>query len=156
MNLSKNLTLKEVTKSSTAIKYGIDNMPNENQLNALKAIANNVFQPLRDYFKKPLFVSSGFRSISLNTRIGGAVRSQHCKGEALDIDMDGRGGPTNREVFDYIRNNLKFDQLIWEKKKKKGPSWVHVSFSQSGNRGIVLVAYKDNDGRTQYKNYEDD
>lgn len=153
MQLSKNLSLGEVTKSNTAIRKGISNMPDEHQLNALKAIATNVFQLIRDEFGTPIYVSSGFRSPELNKAIGGSSSSQHCKGEALDLDMDGRDGPTNREVFEFIRKELIFDQLIWEFGDDYNPNWVHVSFSQSMNRGNVLKAYKDKDGHTRYKTF---
>jgi len=153
MQLSKNLSLGEVTKSTTAIRLGISNMPNEVELNALKAIATEIFQPIREHFGKPIFVSSGFRSENLNRAIGGSSQSQHCKGQALDLDMDGRDGPTNREVFDYIRKNLDFDQLIWEFGDDFNPNWVHVSYDKSGNRKNILVAYKDKDGYTRYKPY---
>lgn len=151
MQLSKNLTLNEVTKSNTATRLGIKNTPNEQHLLALKCIAVNVFQHIRDHFKCPIFVSSGYRGPDLNKAIGGSKSSQHCKGEALDIDMDGRDGATNREVFEFIRKELIFDQLIWEFGDDFNPGWVHVSFSSSMNRGNVLKAFKDEDGYTRYK-----
>lgn len=151
MQLSKNLSLNEVTKSNTATRLGIDNTPNEHHLLALRATAVNVFQKIREHFNAPIFVSSGYRGPALNKAINGATSSQHCKGEALDLDMDFRSGPTNREVFEYIRKNLLFDQLIWEFGDDYNPGWVHVSFSQSMNRENVLQAYKDEDGQTRYK-----
>jgi hypothetical protein len=153
MQLSKNLSLGEVTKSNTATRRGIDNNPNELQLKALKDIATAIFQPIRDHFGKPIYVSSGFRSPALNKAIGGSSKSQHCSGEALDLDMDGRDGPTNREIFDFIRKNLFFDQLIWEFGDDYNPNWVHVSYSEGNNRGKILVAYKEG-GRTKYKTFD--
>lgn len=150
MQLSKNLSLNEVTKSNTAIRKGIVNMPNEIELNALKAIATEVFQPIRDHFSCPIYVSSGFRSVELNKAVNGSLSSSHCKGEALDIDMDNRNSVTNREIFEYIRKNLTFDQLLWEYGDDFNPSWVHVSYSKDDNRNQVLVVYKDN-GVTKYK-----
>jgi len=103
MRLSKNLTLQEVTKSATAIKKGISNEPTIEHLENLKALAENIFQPMRDYFGVPIAVSSGYRSAELNRLIGGSSTSQHCKGEAIDIDCDIYGGLSNREVFEYIK-----------------------------------------------------
>jgi hypothetical protein len=150
MMLSKNLSLAEVTKSATAIKHGIANAPNSQHLTNLKAVATNIFQPCRDYFGKPLAVTSGYRSEALNDLIGGSKRSQHSKGEALDIDAQVFGGLTNRELFIYIKDNLDFDQLIGEFPDNVGEfAWVHCSYKTEGNRGEVLIAYKEN-GRTKY------
>lgn len=149
MRLSENLTLQEVIKSNTAIKNGIDNNPTDEHLDNLVDIAEKVFQPLRDHFGVPIAVTSGYRSEELNRRIGGSLTSQHSKGQALDLDADVFGGVTNSEIFDYILNNLEFDQLINEFPKGNEPSWVHVSYNREGNRGQVLVARKVN-GKTQY------
>ena len=151
MNLSKNLSVAEFTKSNTATRKGLDNsLPKAYWLSA-KALAENIFQPLRDRFGTPLYITSGFRSKALNEAIGGSNKSQHSKGEAIDIDMDGRKGPDNAEVFNYIKECLPFDQLIWEFGDDTKPSWVHVSYNPDGEqRGEILVAYKDN-GRTKYK-----
>jgi hypothetical protein len=113
--------------------------------------AENIFQPIRDHFGKPIFVSSAYRSEKLNKAIGGSANSQHCRGEALDIDNDSTNDPTNKEIFDFIRENLEFDQLINEFPDINGnPSWVHVSVKKNGqNRGQVLKAVKEN-GRTKY------
>lgn len=153
MILSKNLSLAEVTKSATAIKHGIANAPNSLHLTNLKAVATNIFQPCRDYFGKPLAVTSGYRSEALNDLIGGSKRSQHSKGEALDLDAQVYGGLTNRELFMYIKDHLEFDQLIGEFPDDVGEfAWVHCSYKSEGNRGEVLVAYKDN-GKTRYKRW---
>ncbi|AEV31382.1 Peptidase M15 [Owenweeksia hongkongensis DSM 17368] len=149
MNLSTNLSLLEVTKSQTAVRHSIDNTPNAQQLENLKRVAENIFQPIREHFNTPIFISSGFRCEDLNTRIGGSRTSSHCKGEALDIDMDGRGTITNRQVFDYVRANLQFDQLIYEFGDDQNPGWVHISYKKTGNRNQVLKASKVN-GRTTY------
>ena len=152
MKLSPNLSLAEVTKSATAIKRGIANAPTQEHLQNLKRIAVHVFQPIREHFGKPLAVSSGYRSAELNELIGGSKKSQHSKGEALDLDADVYSGLTNAAVFNYIKDHLTFDQLIWEFGTDQEPAWVHVSYKAEGNRGEVLVAYKDNN-KTRYKKW---
>ncbi len=147
MKLSKNLTLGEATKSATAIKNGIDNRPTGEHLSSLMLIAQKIFQPMRDYFNAPIVVSSGYRSQALNDKIGGASGSQHSKGEALDLD----GSVENSRIFHFIKDNLEFDQLIWEFGDDENPDWVHVSYS-SENRGEVLQCVKQN-GKTIYKRW---
>jgi len=109
MKLSKNLSLAEFTRSSTAKRRGIDNNPDKDHLEAAKQLADNIFQPIREHFGKAIFISSGYRSDALNKAIGGSATSQHSKGEAIDIDMDGYPGPSNTDVFEYIKDNLPFD-----------------------------------------------
>lgn len=151
MKLSKNLTLNEVVKSITAERLGIDNTPNDQEINNLKSIAENIFQPMRDHFGVPIGISSGFRCKKLNAAIGGSKTSQHMSGNALDIDADMYGKITNKQVFDYIRDNLDFDQLIWEFGNDENPSWVHVSYMDNDkNKKRVLKAYRLN-GETRYK-----
>lgn len=151
MMLTKNLSLAEVLKSATAIKFGLKNEPNEEQLGNLIAIAENVFQPLREHFDVPIMVTSGFRGEALNDLINGSSTSQHCKGQALDLDADYFGGLTNEEIFYYIKDYLDYDQLIWEFGDDEEPAWVHVSYvSEKENRKQSLVAYHHN-GRTKYK-----
>ena len=153
MKLSKNLTLAEVTKSATAKRRGIPNEPSIEHLENLKAIAENVFQPMRDHFKVPINISSGYRSKELNDAIGESLASQHSKGEALDIDCATYSGLSNREVFEYIKDHLDFDQLIWEFGDDQDPAWVHVSYKKEGrNRYESLVAYKQ-EGKTRYKQW---
>ena len=152
MKLSKNLTLGEATKSATAIKNGISNKPSGEHLSSLMAIAQNVFQPARDYFGKPIAITSGYRSKALNDLIGGASGSQHSKGEALDLDADVFGGLENYQLFNYIKDNLEFDQLIWEFGDDENPAWVHVSYKSENNRGEVLQAVRQN-GRVIYKRW---
>ena len=148
MKLSENLSLAEVIKSNTAIKKGIDNSPTEQHLESLKLLAENIFQPIREHFGVPIGISSGYRSEALNRVIGGSSStSQHCKGEAFDLDADMFGKITNKEIFDFIKDNLDFDQLINE----FDYSWVHVSYKKEGNRKQVLEAYK-KEGKTKYKN----
>ena len=153
MRLSDNLSLKEVTKSATAIKHGISNEPSIDHLENLKAIAENIFQPIRNHFGVPIAVTSGYRSEELNKRIGGSLTSQHSKGEALDLDADVYGQVTNKEIFEYILDHIDFDQLIWEFGTDQDPDWVHVSYKRKErNRGEVLKAIRTN-GKVRYEFY---
>jgi zinc D-Ala-D-Ala carboxypeptidase len=131
--------------SNTATRRNIDNNPNAEQLAAMKLVTAKVFQPVREWYGKPIRVNSFFRSPELNTRIGGSKTSQHCKGEAIDIDTSN----DNKKLYDYIRDNLEYDQLIWEFGNESNPDWIHVSFSKNGNRKRQLLAKKVN-GRTTY------
>jgi zinc D-Ala-D-Ala carboxypeptidase len=152
MKLSKNLSLAEVTKSTTAKRLNIDNTPDEWVTENLRQVALNVFQPLRDAFGCPIYVSSGYRSADLNSAIGGSRRSQHVEGRALDLDADVYGNCTNSQIFNYIRENLEFDQLIWEFGDQDNPDWVHVSFVYGGvNRGRCLKAVRDDKGQVEYQ-----
>ena len=152
MNLSKNLTLAEVTKSTTAKRLGIDNTPDDWVTENLRQTAINIFQPLRDSFGCPIYVSSGYRSADLNTAIGGSRRSQHVEGRALDLDADVYGGCTNAQIFNWIKENLEFDQLIWEFGDDDNPDWVHVSYVYDGiNRKRCLKARRDDNGKTYYE-----
>jgi len=153
MQLSENLTLAEVIKSNTAKRLGIDNTPTAEHLHNLKLVAQNIFQPIREHFKKPINVSSGYRSKALNDATpGSSATSQHCSGEALDLDQDSMNtGITNKMVFDYIKINLDFDQLIWEFGTDTNPDWVHVSYESNGRqRKQILKAVRVN-GKTMYK-----
>lgn len=153
MQLSKNLSLAEMIRSESAKRAGINNMPTKEHLESMKVLAEKIFQPIRDYFKRPIHLSSGYRSGALNASIKGASKtSQHSKGEAIDIDMDGTE-ITNKQVFDYIKDNLEFDQLIWEFGTDNNPAWVHVSFNSKGRqRKQILKATKKN-GKTVYSTY---
>jgi hypothetical protein len=155
MQLSTNLSLAEVTRSETAKRKGISNMPTAEHIENFKKLAVNIFQPIREHFGKPILISSGYRSAELNKAIGGSLSSQHCSGEAIDIDMDGTD-ITNKQIFDYIKNNLTFDQMIAEFPKQGNPDWVHVSFaSNRSQRKQILVAKKVN-GKTTYIPYKSD
>ena len=152
MQLSENLSLAEVIRSETAKRNGISNKPSPRHLENLKIITVNIFQPIRNFFQRAVHLSSGYRSEELNAFINGSKSSQHCTGEALDIDMDGTE-VTNKEVFDYIKDNLEFDQLIWEFGTNDNPDWVHVSYKASGKqRKQVLKAIKVK-GKTVYVPY---
>ena len=147
MKLSKNLSLKEVIKSNTAIRLGIKNIPEQWEINNLTAVAENVFQPVRDHFGVPIGVTSGYRCKELNKAIGGSKYSQHIIGEALDIDADIYEGVTNAEIFNYIKDNLEWDQMIWEFGTDEEPNWIHVSYKESGrNRKQIKRAYRDHKG----------
>jgi hypothetical protein len=152
-NISKHISYNEATKSNTAIKRGIYNIPNAAEVQNMEAVAQEVFEPVREALgDKPLRLTSFFRSIALNREIGGSSSSQHCKGEAMDIDADG-SHTTNKEVFMYIFENLCFDQLIWEFGDNQSPDWIHVSYKRNGdNRGQVLKAIKQ-EGKTRYIPY---
>ena len=154
MKLSEHLDLAEVTRSETAKRKGISNIPTPEHLENFKKLANNIFEPIRKHFGVPIHISSGYRSKALNNAIGGSLTSQHCYGEAIDIDMDGSSnGVTNKMVFEFIKANLNFDQLIWEFGTKDAPDWVHVSFETTGKqRKQILIAFK-NGGKTAYKPY---
>lgn len=153
MNLSKNLTLFEMTRSETAKRKGIDNTPGAQEIENMKILAEKIFQPIREHFGVPIYISSGYRSKKLNKAIGGSSTSQHCKGEAIDIDMDGHSHITNREIFNFIKDNLNFDQLIAEFKQGNDLGWVHVSYKPIGNqRKQILIATKGTFG-TKYSPY---
>jgi hypothetical protein len=152
MQLSKNLTLAEVTRSESAKRKGISNEPTPEHIENFKKLAEKVFQPIREHFGIPIHISSGYRSKALNSAIGGSLSSQHCSGEAIDIDMDG-SSITNKQVFDFIKDNLVFDQMIWEFGTDKNPDWVHVSYESTGKqRKQILKAVRTN-GKTSYVIY---
>jgi hypothetical protein len=154
MKLSAHLDLSEVTRSESAKRNGISNMPTEQHIANFKLLAEKVFEPVRVHFGVPIHISSAYRSIELNRVVKGSLTSQHCTGEAIDVDMDGSpSGVTNKMVFDYIKDNLEFDQLIWEFGTKENPDWVHVSYESTGRqRKQVLRAVRAN-GKTTYQNY---
>jgi zinc D-Ala-D-Ala carboxypeptidase len=155
MQLSKHLSLAEVVRSETAKRRGISNMPTAAHIANFKLLAEKVFEPIRTHFGKPIHISSGYRSEALNKAIGGSLTSQHCSGEAIDIDMDGSSnGVTNKMVFDYIKDNLNFDQLIFEFGTDSAPDWVHVSYESTGKqRKQILKAIKKG-GATRYIPYK--
>lgn len=151
--ISNHVSYKEAIKSNTATRLDIDNTPTPYALSNMTAVAINIFEPLRRYVGGPIKINSFYRSEDLNTAIGGSKRSQHCEGRAMDLD-DTFGHKTNADMFNFIKNELNFDQMIWEFGDDKNPDWLHVSYvSKEENRGRILRAYKQ-DGRTQYKVYE--
>jgi zinc D-Ala-D-Ala carboxypeptidase len=148
MNLTKNFTLAEMTKSETALRLGIDNEPNEQQLSALKALAENVLQPVRDHFGKGVKVNSALRTLPVNRAIGSGDNSDHVRGQAADIEIP---GVANAELAEWIKDNLEFRQLILEFYTPGIPDsgWVHVSYVAEDNKKQVLTATK-KDGKTVY------
>ncbi len=149
--ISKHISEKEATKSVTALRLGIDNTPDGDTLNNMKLVAEKIFEPLRDWVGGPIKINSFYRSTALNEAIGGSTRSQHCQGRAIDID-DIYGHKTNKEMFEFIRDNLDFDQLIYEFGNEENPDWVHVSYvSEEKNRNRILKAVRD-EGKTKYIN----
>ena len=153
-NISKNLSYKEATFSNTAVKNGIDNTPNEVQLEAMRVVAEKIFQPVRKYIGGPLYVSSFFRSKELNSEIKGSKTSDHMNGQAIDMDADVFGGITNAEIFHYIKDNLEFNQLIWEYGTDDEPAWVHASYVEGNNKNEILIV-KRVDGKSVYSFYKD-
>lgn len=152
MKISNHLSLAEVTRSETAKRKGISNTPTAEHLENFKILAENVFEKIRAHFGVPIHISSGYRSKELNDAIGGSQTSQHSKGQAIDIDMDGSSsGVTNADVYNFIKDNLEFDQLIWEFGTDKNPDWVHVSYVNGPNRKQKLKAVRTN-GKTSYVN----
>jgi len=150
MEISKHLELAELIRSESAKRAGISNMPTPEHIANLKKLANNVFEKIREHFDRPIFISSGYRSIDLNKIIKGAQSSQHSTGEAIDIDMDGTD-VTNKEIFEFIKFNVSFDQLIWEFGSDKNPDWVHVSYESSGKQRKQILKAKKINGKTIYE-----
>jgi zinc D-Ala-D-Ala carboxypeptidase len=149
LRISKHISYKEATQSQTATRKGISNDPDAYQLQNMQLLAEKVFEPIREHFGVPIAINSFFRSQKLNKAIGGASGSQHTQGRAIDID-DTLGGVSNKQMFDYIKNHLDFDQLIWEFGDNNNPAWVHISYvSPTENRNRVLKASKKN-GKTIY------
>ena len=148
--ISNHISYKEATYSRTATRLDIENKPNEKQMQSMCLIADEVFEPLRMYVGGPIKINSFFRSPELNTAIGGSTKSQHCQGQAIDLD-DTFGRATNAEMYDFIKEHLDFDQMIWEFGDDDNPDWVHISYvSPEENRKRCLKAYKEN-GKTKYK-----
>ena len=142
MKISKRISYKEGVHSNTATRRGIDNTPNEEQLTNMKMLAEKVFEPLRAWVDGPIKINSFFRSPELNRAIGGSGKSQHCNGQAIDIDDT---------MYYWVKDNLDFDQMIWEFGDDNNPNWVHISYvSAKKNRNRCLKAYKEN-GKTKYK-----
>lgn len=136
MKISKHITLEEAIKSQVAIRKGINNCPTREIINNMTEVATKCFEPLREWYGKPIGISSFYRSVALNRAVKGSPRSQHCQGLAIDIDADiFNNGITNRQIYRWLANNVDFDQLIWEYGDGKNPAWVHISYvSKSKNR----------------------
>lgn len=147
MKISNNFTLSEITHSNTAKRLGIDNAPNKEDLQNIKNLIRVLIQPMRDALG-PIRISSGYRSPKLNSAIGGSNKSQHCKGEALDLQFWEKGKMNNKKIYDWIIDSgLEFDQMINE----FDFAWIHLSLKCEGNRKQILEAYKDDNNKTKYK-----
>ena len=150
MAISEHISYKESVYSRTATRLDINNEPNDEQMDNMCLIAQEVFEPLRMWVGGPIKINSFFRSPELNKAIGGSTKSQHCHGQAIDLD-DTFGRATNAEMFEFIKKHLDFDQIIWEFGDDENPDWVHVSYvSEEKNRNRCLKAYKKS-GKTNYK-----
>lgn len=148
--ISNNISFKESTRSNTASRLGISNIPDSDTINNMRTVGEKIFEPLREWVEEPIKINSFYRCPELNKAIGGSAKSQHCKGQAIDLD-DTYCSATNAEMFAYIKNNLDFDQLIWEFGDDSNPDWVHVSYvSAEKNRNRILKASKDSNGKTVY------
>lgn len=146
--ISEHISLKEATRSNTAERKSIDNFPDNDTLISMQITAEHIFEPMRNHFGEPIYITSFYRSPELNKAIGGSTKSQHCLGEAIDID-DIYSKASNADFFNYIKDRLEFDQLIWEFGDDENPAWVHVSYRLAKNRMRVLKAIKEN-GKTKY------
>ena len=147
--ISKHISYKEATRSTTALRLGIENVPNEYELQNMEMVAKHIFEPLRQAIDAPIKINSFFRCEELNKAIGGSTKSQHCQGRAIDID-DIYGNVSNAFMYYYIKDNLDFDQLIWEFGTDDSPDWVHVSYVDAdSNRKRCLRAIREN-GKTKY------
>ena len=152
--ISEHVSYKEATYSRTALRRGLDNTPNPDQLRCMMDIAREFFEPLRDWVGGPIKINSFFRGEPVNTAIGGSKYSQHMKGQAMDID-DTFGHKTNAQMYHYIKDNMEFDQMIWEFGDDDNPDWVHVSYvTHRPNRKKLTIAYRDSNGKTRYKHEE--
>ncbi len=150
--ISKHISLKEATKSETATKLGISNIPNATELANMKLLAEKCFEPIREWYGKPITVNSFFRSTKLNSSISGSSgTSQHCLGEAIDISAGSR--VENKKIFNWAKENLDFFQLIYEYGDETGCDLVHISYKATGNKKQVLRATKVN-GKATYSNFK--
>lgn len=148
-NISEHISFSEATRTST----GLPNIPNEQQIENMQLVAEMVFEKVRRYISDPITIDSMFRSQAVNKNVGGAVNSQHCTGEAIDMKAMPNASYTNADLFHFIKDKLTFDQLIWEHGNDRNPAWVHVSYSRKQNRNKVLKAITKN-GKTIYLPYE--
>jgi len=150
-NISEHISYKEGVYSITALRLGLNNDPTKAHLTNMELLAEKVFEPLRKHVNGPIKINSFYRGPELNKAIGGSANSQHCKGQAIDID-DVYGYMSNAEMYEYIKKNLSFDQMIWEFGNSDNPDWVHVSYvNEEANRNRCLLAYKDENNKTKYK-----
>jgi len=150
-NISEHVTYKEGVYSNTAMRLSLKNEPTEAHLSNMELLSEKVFEPLRAHVNGPIKINSFYRGPELNKAIGGSSKSQHCNGQAMDID-DTYGYMSNANMYEYIKKNLSFDQMIWEFGTDSNPDWVHVSYvNEEANRNRCLLAYKDENNKTAYK-----
>ena len=147
--LTKHVSYKEGVHSITALRLGLNNNPSDAHLQNMILLSEKIFEPLRVHVGGPIKINSFYRGPELNKAIGGSAKSQHCHGQAMDID-DTYGNASNKEMFNWIKANLDYDQMIWEFGTDENPDWVHVSYVDPGsNRNRCLKAYRE-DGKTKY------
>ena len=147
--LTKHVSYKEGVHSITALRLGLNNDPSDAHLQNMILLSEKIFEPLRVHVGGPIKINSFYRGPELNKAIGGSAKSQHCHGQAMDID-DTYGHASNKEMFNWIKANLDYDQMIWEFGTDENPDWVHVSYVDPGsNRNRCLKAYRE-DGKTKY------
>jgi hypothetical protein len=156
MDISEHITYDEAVFSNTAKARGILNIPGQAAISNMQLVAKHIFEPVRNHFVNPIKVSSFFRSAELNKAIGGAATSQHVSGQAIDMDGDVFGTPSNKAIFEFIKDNLDFDQLIVEGIHDGKMDWVHCSYKSTGNRGEILFMYTNAAGKKVYENYSKD
>ena len=150
-NISEHISYKEGVYSITALRLGLNNDPTKTHLTNMELLAEKIFEPLRKHVGGPIKINSFYRGPELNKAIGGSANSQHCKGQAIDL-YDTYGYMSNADMYEYIKNNLSFDQMIWEFGNSDNPDWVHVSYvNEEANRNRCLLAYKDENNNTKYK-----
>ena len=150
-NISEHISYKEGVYSITALRLGLNNDPTKTHLTNMELLAEKIFEPLRKHVGGPIKINSFYRGPELNKAIGGSSNSQHCKGQAIDID-DVYGYMSNADMYEFIKKNLSFDQMIWEFGNSDNPDWVHVSYvNEESNRNRCLLAYKDENNNTKYK-----
>ncbi len=135
--ISKHISYKEATQSSTATRLKIDNTPTRKVLANMKLVAENCFEPLREWYGKPITINSFYRSPGLNRAVGGSATSDHLKGFAIDLDTPSNA--ENKKLFEWLKDNVEFDELIWEYGNASGPDWVHISYKPTKNRKQILT-----------------
>ena len=151
MKLTENFSLAELIKSQLAERKGIPNNPSSDHITNLKKLAESVLQPLRNHYESPVIITSGYRSAELCIAIGSSINSQHCKGQAADLEII---GTSNHDVFLWIKNNLDYDQLIlefWKGEDEPNSGWIHVSYVGKKNRKQSLRAFRDEEGKVKYR-----
>lgn len=154
--ISPHISYKEATRCEIAKRMGWKNDPDSEQLKRIKTLAEKVFEPIRKYFGIPIFIWSMFRTKQVNEAINGAKNSQHManNGAAIDIDAQVYGVLTNKRIFDYVRKNLEFDQLIGEGISDGDFDWIHVSYNEGKNRKEILTMISI-DGKPTYQKFQD-